>query len=823
VNLRRTLIALSLLVPLGLLAGQLDPRLRQLRQGWAGGGAAFSQKLAEDAARPRSLSMVRRTDDRYVVPTTISLVSTETLDRLRIPYTVVTPTVVTADVPLSALEALEQSMTIRQVQLAHLKRLHNDINAPKMKTSVPWGAGYTGTNVLVGVIDTGIDVNHPAFRAGGLVGGASRIKYLYSNGHGTHVAGSVAGYDAAYEARAGSAKGANILFVKTTFSSTDILNGLVWLNEQAKALGKPIVVNLSLGSESGPHDGTDPEAKAIDDLVAASNGSLIVVRSAGNNANDGHHGSATATVSGVSMPVTVPAYTVAASTYDTIVFDLYADAAAEVSIRITNPGGGSTGWIAPSASPVTGTLPDGTGYYLENHSAAETTNPAVKSMYLEIGEYANGDGKEVRPGTWTLEFRTASGTTRVDGWMWYQGGADQIDAVFATPDKDTTLGNEACGNNIIAVAAYVSRYSWQASNGSTYHYVGYTQDTIAPFSSVGPTRDGRQKPDVTAGGSNVLSARSAATSPSASQLPFTGSQTYAYMQGTSMSSPTLAGAVALLKEIHPAWTYADMLNYFRTNSQGTSAFTTFGTWNKNWGWGVVDLTSSLASPPTGPSITTHPASQAVNVGQTATFSVAATASAGTLSYQWKKNGSDVGANSSSYTTPAAVLGDNGAQFTVVVTDANGSTPSNAATLTVTAVTPVVVTVSPKPVTLLVGGSQIFTAAVTGTGNTAVTWSGTGAGFLSSLSANSTTFTASTAGSYVVTATSAADSSKSDSASVTVKTRDLNGDGSTDVLDLASFARAHGSTSASSNWNAACDLNGDGSVDDTDIALFLAGF
>ncbi len=542
-NLRRTLIALSLLVPLGLLAGQLDPRLRQLRQGWAGGGAAFSQKLAEDAARPRSLSMVRRTDDRYVVPTTISLVSTETLDRLRIPYTVVTPTVVTADVPLSALEALEQSMTIRQVQLAHLKRLHNDINAPKMKTSVPWGAGYTGTNVLVGVIDTGIDVNHPAFRAGGLVGGASRIKYLWdqtvahvpfsvgsftstkgrrwtdadisagtcteidSNGHGTHVAGSVAGYDAAYETRAGSAKGANILFVKTTFSSTDILNGLVWLNEQAKALGKPIVVNLSLGSESGPHDGTDPEAKAIDDLVAASNGSLIVVRSAGNNANDGHHGSATATVSGVSMPVTVPAYTVSASTYDTIVFDLYADAAAEVSIRITNPGGGSTGWIAPSASPVTGALPDGTGYYLENHSAAETTNPAVKSMYLEIGEYANGDGKEVRPGTWTLEFRTASGTTRVDGWMWYQGGADQIDAVFATPDKDTTLGNEACGNNIIAVAAYVSRYSWQASNGSTYHYVGYTQDAIAPFSSVGPTRDGRQKPDVTAGGSNVLSAR----------------------------------------------------------------------------------------------------------------------------------------------------------------------------------------------------------------------------------------------------------------------------------------------------------------------------
>ena len=85
-----------------------------------------------------------------------------------------------------------------------------------------------------------------------------------------------------------------------------------------------------------------------------------------------------------------------------------------------------------------------------------------------------------------------------------------------------------------------------------------------------------------------------------------------------------------------------------------------------------------------PSITTQPASRAVNAGQTATFSVAATGT-GTLTYQWKKNGAAIsGATSASYTTPATVASDNGASFTVTVTGASGSVTSNAATLTVNA-------------------------------------------------------------------------------------------------------------------------------------------
>jgi hypothetical protein len=83
-----------------------------------------------------------------------------------------------------------------------------------------------------------------------------------------------------------------------------------------------------------------------------------------------------------------------------------------------------------------------------------------------------------------------------------------------------------------------------------------------------------------------------------------------------------------------------------------------------------------------PVITTQPASQIVNVGETATFAGAASGTA-PLSYQWLKNGSTVsGATAASYTTPATTSLDNGSQFQFVVSNAAGSTTSNAATLNV---------------------------------------------------------------------------------------------------------------------------------------------
>jgi hypothetical protein len=104
---------------------------------------------------------------------------------------------------------------------------------------------------------------------------------------------------------------------------------------------------------------------------------------------------------------------------------------------------------------------------------------------------------------------------------------------------------------------------------------------------------------------------------------------------------------------------------------------------------VGSVTSSSAAltvnpAPTLPSITTQPVNQSVLSGQTATFSVSATGSA-PLSYQWRKNGAAIsGATAASYTTPAETAGDNGALFTVLVSNSAGSVTSQNASLTVSA-------------------------------------------------------------------------------------------------------------------------------------------
>jgi len=128
-----------------------------------------------------------------------------------------------------------------------------------------------------------------------------------------------------------------------------------------------------------------------------------------------------------------------------------------------------------------------------------------------------------------------------------------------------------------------------------------------------------------------------------------------------------------------------------------------------------------------PSITTPPGSISVVVGQTATFSVVASGM-GTLSYQWKKGGVDIaGATGSSYTTPATLITDSGALFTVAVTNtpAGGTTLSTPATLTVTPLTPPTITVQPSNVTVVVGFAATFKVTATSTAAITYAWSKNG--------------------------------------------------------------------------------------------------
>jgi Immunoglobulin domain/Immunoglobulin I-set domain len=139
---------------------------------------------------------------------------------------------------------------------------------------------------------------------------------------------------------------------------------------------------------------------------------------------------------------------------------------------------------------------------------------------------------------------------------------------------------------------------------------------------------------------------------------------------------------------------------------------------------------------TAPLITTQPANQTVNVGQTASFSVVASGT-GPLTYQWSKNGTPIaGATSTTYTTPAAVSGDSGSHFTVTVTNASGTVTSSPATLTVN--TPPTITTQPASQTVTVGQTATFSVVATGTAPLTYQWSKGGVAIAGATSSTYTT-------------------------------------------------------------------------------------
>ncbi len=170
-----------------------------------------------------------------------------------------------------------------------------------------------------------------------------------------------------------------------------------------------------------------------------------------------------------------------------------------------------------------------------------------------------------------------------------------------------------------------------------------------------------------------------------------------------------------------------------------------------------------------PAITTEPASQTVTVGANVTFTVAATGTA-PLAYQWQKNTVNItGATNDTLALNAVTAGDAGS-YVVVVSNAAGSVPSTAATLTVNpaAVAPAITT-EPASQTVTVGANVTFTVAATGTAPLTYQWQKNTVNITGATNDTLTlnAVTAGDAGSYVVVVSNAAGSVPSTAATLTV--------------------------------------------------------
>jgi subtilisin family serine protease len=176
------------------------------------------------------------------------------------------------------------SAGIRKVWLDGKRRVADDKSGPQIGAPTAWQAGYDGTGVTVGVLDTGIDATHPDFA--GKIAGTQNFTDTPSMddevGHGTHVASIIAGSGAASGGRyKGIAPGAKLLIGKvcgTEFcDDSAILAGMAWAAPQVP------VINISIGGGDSP--GNDPLEQAVDDLTAQYD--TLFVIAAGNDGATG--------------------------------------------------------------------------------------------------------------------------------------------------------------------------------------------------------------------------------------------------------------------------------------------------------------------------------------------------------------------------------------------------------------------------------------------------------------------------------------------------------------------------------------------------------
>ncbi|MEU9673906.1 S8 family serine peptidase [Streptomyces parvus] len=164
-------------------------------------------------------------------------------------------------------------------------------SVPQVKAPEAWAAGFDGKGTKVAVLDTGIDADHPDVKDR-LVGTRSFIpgeEVDDKNGHGTHVASTIAGSGAASGgANKGVAPAADLLVGKVlSDEGSGADSGIIEAMEWAKAEGAD-VVSMSLGSPV-PDDGTDPMSQAVNSL-SAGGGPLFVI-AAGNAYGAGTIGS----------------------------------------------------------------------------------------------------------------------------------------------------------------------------------------------------------------------------------------------------------------------------------------------------------------------------------------------------------------------------------------------------------------------------------------------------------------------------------------------------------------------------------------------------
>lgn len=540
--------------------------------------------------------------------------------------------------PAENVPALLKSSSILRVELNSPASVHLDMaaqatNLNQVRNSVELSKSYTGKDVVVGFMDTGFDPNHINFLDADGISRVAQISYIESEPyrvkfadnkddialwttdtkreyHATHVAGILAG-NCDKVPYSGVATDATIVATTSMLYDPQILLGLEQIVDYSKAQGKTAVINLSLGTNVGPHDGSTLMSQYLDKIGEED---AIICVSAGNEAQNR-----------VSFEKT---FTADDNTFATVLNDAHF----WTGFNMT---GGVDIWSA-----------DDTPFDIEFLIIDDATKSIIKSYPLtgdeltisssEISQdnydqtfdrYFNGsvtlqremsseNGRFNAVMTFTTSTRNHSTST---GWAEYflgfrikgkEGSKVSVycDAGnfmtkngvegFSSGDDTHSISDLATGKNIISVGAYNTRVRYPHIDGSESFLKGTVGD-VAYFSSYG-TCNGKHYPDISAPGNPVVSSISRYytelnsdifTNSCSAKVTENGNDYYWHATtGTSMASPFVAGTIALWLEANPDLKVNDIKKVFAE----TSASPEFSIDSPQWGtYGIIDCYKGL--------------------------------------------------------------------------------------------------------------------------------------------------------------------------------------------------------------------------------------
>lgn len=588
---------------------------------------------------------------------------------------------------LENVEALDCVVSIRTESPVSQKmdRTRQAIGVDKIHAGEGLPRAFSGKGVIAGVVDGGFDPSHVNFldengvtrfkqlniyRYGQSANGAQTVEVANITGdkferldtdddqsyHATHTTGIMAGnyrgkvkageavdfrtgkvvevdnpyYGIAYDADivAAAADGGNLTDYFVSLGCESIL-------DYAWEVNQPAVINLSLGSNIGAHDGSSPLCQYIDAIVADDQVNCIVCMSAGNEgdqpiainktltADDNQVGSFLTSM----MPQLSDGYTTYLNPRSGQVY-IYSDTDEpfEIQAQVFNKQRGtvatrfplspsatgegvsqywvsSSDWQGDTADKVDPTF----GKYFEGYIGLAGMLDADSGRYYTVIDFTCWDNPSNNAnGNYAISFQvTGKDGQRIDiygdgTWVYFSGNGvnGYTDGGF-----DGTISDLSCGKNPIVVGAYTTRNYWASLDSGVY---GYWDDVIpmnqiCPFSSFGKLVDGRELPHITAPGASIISSSNkyyidlAGMSDADIQARAEANgrnNDFHQSIGTSMSSPVVAGTIAVLLEADPTLKAAEARDIIMRTAVKDESVTNTGN-PLQWGAGKLDAYAAL--------------------------------------------------------------------------------------------------------------------------------------------------------------------------------------------------------------------------------------